>query len=246
MHLKSLENVDWAACKHAYGSAADVPGQLRALLSPSHMVRVKAYDWLQSHIIHQGTRSPAAIPTIPVLLEMLHWPELPDANQVVDLLAYIAIGDDEYHLLKGFDPTLLQEGVPAQCYQAVLERMESLLTLYDRRPDLRAHLAYLLAWFPKVYPLTKGSLPLAGLSGILAVGLLERQLGVTPTTGMLLTHPDLSVRTAAALSCARQPLDPQLERILRQGLADPDLQTILYNEGDWYGWIQMVLDLKDE
>ncbi|MBN9418441.1 MAG: hypothetical protein J0I12_23530 [Candidatus Eremiobacteraeota bacterium] len=246
MYLKSLENVDWAACGHAYGSATEVPDQLRALLNPSHMVRVKAHDWLQSHLVHQGTRYPAAVPTIPVLLEMLHWSELPDANQVVDLLAYIAIGDDHYHLVNGFDPAYLKGDVPNRCYQAVLEQMENLLTLYERRPDLRVHLAYLLAWFPKFYPLIKGRLPLAGLSGILALGLLERPLGLAPSAGMLLKHPDPSVRTAAALSCARQPLEPELEKILHEGLANPDLQSILYNEGDWHGWIELVLEATGE
>ena len=273
--LKSLEGVDWKSLKHAYGPAGDVPGQLLALLSPEVKKREKAHETLLFNVVHQGTRYQAAVPAVAVLVEMLGMPKVRDAGDIVNLLAYIAIGYDEGYLLSGFDPAWLDGPWPDKidpndpfdsgnchadwqrfgmgpevdyrCYWAVLEHMEGILAAFDAQPDWRGYLAYLLAWFPLAYPATARRLPLAGVSGILALGLLERQLGLAPTTAHLLGHSDLSVRTAAAIASAREPLDGAVERVLKEALGRlQDLQMILYNDGDWRGWICMLLSAFSE
>jgi hypothetical protein len=53
--LEGLDQLDWAARRHAYGPATDVPEWLRSLRSPDPEVRQWAYeDW---NIVHQGTRN---------------------------------------------------------------------------------------------------------------------------------------------------------------------------------------------
>jgi len=259
LRLKSLTSVDWNSLKHAYGPAGDVPGQLLSLLSPDPKERQKAHETLRFNIVHQGTRYQAAVPAAAVLIEMLGLPDAPDADHIVDLLAYIAIGYDDDYLLSGFDAACLNGPWPGenyqadwdrfgvgpevdyQCYWVILEHMQGILAAFDARPDLRGYLAYLLAWFPLAYPATLPRLPLGGVSGILALGLLERQLGLSPTTSDLLRHPDLSVRTAAAIAAAREPLDRTVERLLKEGLSRvKELQAILYNDGDWRGWIRLL------
>jgi hypothetical protein len=52
--LEGLEEIDWAALRHAYGPATDVPQWLRPLRSPDPEVRQWAREYW--NIVHQGTR----------------------------------------------------------------------------------------------------------------------------------------------------------------------------------------------
>lgn len=60
-----MDDIDWAALGHAYGSAEDVPGQLRAVCGPDEETRDSAFGDLFNTIFHQGSRfsaSPYAVP----------------------------------------------------------------------------------------------------------------------------------------------------------------------------------------
>ena len=48
--LEGLEAIDWARLGHAYGSAKDVPGLLRALASPQRKRRTRALHALYGNI----------------------------------------------------------------------------------------------------------------------------------------------------------------------------------------------------
>jgi HEAT repeat protein len=90
--LAGLEGIDWAALTHAYGEATDVPGLLRALLSPDSGDRDAAIDALFGNIWHQGTVYPATAAAVPFLFELLADADLPDPDAVALLLASIATG----------------------------------------------------------------------------------------------------------------------------------------------------------
>lgn len=63
--LAGLDEVDWANLNHAYGTADDVPGQLRALCGDDEQAQQEAVAGLFNHLAHQGTRcqaSPHAVP----------------------------------------------------------------------------------------------------------------------------------------------------------------------------------------
>lgn len=54
--LAGLDNLNWAALRHAYGSTEDVPGRLRAVCGPDEEAGENAFRSLFGNILHQGTR----------------------------------------------------------------------------------------------------------------------------------------------------------------------------------------------
>lgn len=57
-----IENTDWAGLHHAYGDAADAPGELLALLSEDPASCGAALAFLDAAVLHQGTLYPATAP----------------------------------------------------------------------------------------------------------------------------------------------------------------------------------------
>jgi hypothetical protein len=66
-----FDAVDWVGLTHAYGSAQDVPAQIKSLVAPDADVRSAALGELFSSIAHQGTVYPASAPAIPFLARAL-------------------------------------------------------------------------------------------------------------------------------------------------------------------------------
>ncbi|WP_117211420.1 hypothetical protein [Allorhizocola rhizosphaerae] len=96
--LDGLDDIDWARLSHAYGSAADVPAQIRALSSREVGVREKALHALYGNIYHQGTRYEASAYAVPFLLELLADPGTPDRAGIVGLLTALTVGYDSWWL----------------------------------------------------------------------------------------------------------------------------------------------------
>lgn len=99
--LDGLDQVDWARLTHAYGSAEDVPDQLRDLVSPEEARRKKALRELYGNIYHQGTVYEATAYAVPFLLEVLTAPECDEQPQILDLLTSIVTSYDELWLPGG-------------------------------------------------------------------------------------------------------------------------------------------------
>ncbi|QEH38440.1 hypothetical protein OJF2_70410 [Aquisphaera giovannonii] len=102
--LDRLDGVGWARLSHAYGRAGDVPGFLRALLSTDAEARRKGLGDLQWTICHQGSRYRASAPAVPFLFDVLEAPGTQDRAPLIDLLASLAVGYQEWHVPLGFDP----------------------------------------------------------------------------------------------------------------------------------------------
>ncbi|MYX39445.1 MULTISPECIES: HEAT repeat domain-containing protein [unclassified Streptomyces] len=102
--LAGLDDVPWAQLQHSYGMADDVPGHLRAMQAGDWEGRYPPDAQLASHIVHQGTRSQAAVYTVPFLVRMALDPRLVNRHRIVGLLVAIAIGLDNNHLPNGYDP----------------------------------------------------------------------------------------------------------------------------------------------
>lgn len=90
--LTGLDGVPWAQLQHCYGMADDVPGHLRAMQAGVREGRYLPSAQLANHIVHQGTRSQAAVHTVPFLVRMALDPRLADRHRFVGLLVAIAIG----------------------------------------------------------------------------------------------------------------------------------------------------------
>ncbi|GAA1077838.1 HEAT repeat domain-containing protein [Kitasatospora arboriphila] len=102
--LTGLDDVPWARLQHSYGTAEDVPGHLRAMQAGVWEGRYPPSAQLANHIVHQGTRSQAAVHTVPFLVRMALDPRLVNRHRFVALLVAIAIGLDNNHLPNGYDP----------------------------------------------------------------------------------------------------------------------------------------------
>jgi hypothetical protein len=92
--LVGLHDIDWASLSHAYGSAADVPGQLEAVATGSAPQREKALWELWGNIHHQGTVYEASAYAVPFLASLAMDETLPSAarTELIALIAAIAAG----------------------------------------------------------------------------------------------------------------------------------------------------------
>ncbi|MET8537653.1 HEAT repeat domain-containing protein [Streptomyces sp. NPDC005065] len=102
--LAGLDDVPWAQLQHSNGMADDVPGHLRAMQSRVWDGRYPPSAQLANHIVHQGTRSQAAVYTVPFLVRMALDARLVNRHRFVGLLVAIAIGLDNNYLPNGYDP----------------------------------------------------------------------------------------------------------------------------------------------
>ena len=90
-----MDEVDWAGLTHAYGTAEDVPGLIRGLLSPDAGERHEVRHELYSCIVHQGSRCPATAAAVPFLVELVADPETPDRGELIGFLEYAATGREQ-------------------------------------------------------------------------------------------------------------------------------------------------------
>ncbi|MEU9023841.1 hypothetical protein [Actinomadura sp. NPDC048394] len=112
--LRGLDRIDWSALRHAYGSAEDVPGLLRAAAGS-----VEAVDDLDSRLYHQGGFvCDAATAALPYLVELAAAPGTADRIGLLDLLGRLV---HEANTVPGADP-----GWP-DAWAAALPRLLALL-----------------------------------------------------------------------------------------------------------------------
>ncbi|MFD6874675.1 MULTISPECIES: hypothetical protein [unclassified Streptomyces] len=102
--LVGLDDIDWAALGHAYGSAEDVPGQLRTVCGPDEEARESAFRSLFGNIFHQGTRYSASPYAVPFLARIAVAGPVGARADALLLLTRLAIDwHDEYDLPFGID-----------------------------------------------------------------------------------------------------------------------------------------------
>ncbi|MGW7424549.1 HEAT repeat domain-containing protein [Streptomyces sp. NPDC054813] len=87
-----IDEVDWAALRHAYGSAEDVPGLLRALASPDAAEREVALDGMYGSVHHQGNVYDSTLACVPFLFALASRAEVRDRGAIVELL--VSIGSE--------------------------------------------------------------------------------------------------------------------------------------------------------
>ncbi|MEU0005865.1 HEAT repeat domain-containing protein [Streptomyces sp. NPDC006314] len=84
-----IDEVDWASLRHAYGSAEDVPGWLRALASADTAERATALDGMYGAVHHQGNVYDSTLACVPFLFALTAREEVPDRGALVELLVSI-------------------------------------------------------------------------------------------------------------------------------------------------------------
>ncbi|CAL9324409.1 HEAT repeat domain-containing protein [Streptomyces sp. SudanB182_2057] len=102
--LAGLDDVDWAALSHAYGSAEDVPGRIRALCGADDQARQEAFQSLFSSIFHQGSRYQASAHAVPFLARIAVAGPPAARENTMWLLTRLAVDwHDEYDLTTGIN-----------------------------------------------------------------------------------------------------------------------------------------------
>ncbi|WP_210586222.1 HEAT repeat domain-containing protein [Streptomyces sp. GESEQ-35] len=96
-----INEVDWAALRHAYGSAEDVPGMLRGLASADPAERDTALDGMYGAVHHQGDVYDSTLACVPFLFALAGREEVPDRGGIVELLVSIGGGDDGADIRSG-------------------------------------------------------------------------------------------------------------------------------------------------
>ncbi|MEO3851879.1 hypothetical protein ABGB09_30335 [Streptomyces sp. B8F3] len=85
------DEVDWAALRHNYGTAEDVPGLLRRCAGPERADADEAAYELENLLFHQGGWiCPAAPAALPFLLRLAASPHVRCRTAVLDLVAMLA------------------------------------------------------------------------------------------------------------------------------------------------------------
>ena len=94
--FEGLDEIDWEELNHAYGSAGDVPDQLRGLASEDEVRCREAMYACWQNIWHQGTVYEATAYTVPFLVALAAAPEVQVRKEILNLLVHIANGSS-YH-----------------------------------------------------------------------------------------------------------------------------------------------------
>ncbi|MEU1516504.1 HEAT repeat domain-containing protein [Streptomyces sp. NPDC005811] len=84
-----IDRVDWAALRHAHGSAEDVPGLLRGLASEEPGTRHGALDGLYDAVHGEGRVYDATLACVPFLLALAADERVPERGGLVELLVSI-------------------------------------------------------------------------------------------------------------------------------------------------------------
>lgn len=168
--LDDLNKIDWKNLQHAYGSAADIPNDLKDLTSIDKNTRKKAINNLQKNVFHQGTRYQATVYTIPFLYELIQSEFTRDKHEIILLLINFAFGYEEEYLPDGFAiesyKTELKQITESEnpdsydyvddlkilinCYEAVKDNI-LIVKKYFKSSDKKTREAslYAISWFPE-------------------------------------------------------------------------------------------------
>lgn len=172
--LEQLENINWENLKHAYGSATDVPNDIRNLASLNNKIREKALHNLYGNIFHQGTRYEATPHAIPFLYELIENKAVESKHKIIYLLINLALGYEEEYLPGGINPEKFRNKLMESeanmtdeqrercekygysvialinCYNSVKEGIPILLKcIKSNEEQLRIAAVYAISWFPE-------------------------------------------------------------------------------------------------
>jgi len=261
--VDDLDRIPWQHLTHAYGSAEDVPGLLRALRkAPPDLQGEESPLWqLFGNIWHQGTVYPATAFAVPFLIDIAADPNTTDRSGVLALLAEIAKGssyrDAHGNLLKEKD---FQEKLGRElewvkaCHEAVAKGFRVFVEITKENTDVRFSAAHVLAQLPEhgqeVASILRGLLKTEGRSHFRAglLFLLGQTKDESEETLSVLTRAindtDVRQRRAAASAIATlklRPLPASVREAIIETYVAEDLEECF--EGlPWDAWGEIKPD----
>lgn len=125
--------------QHAYGPAVEVPDLLGRLRSRDRKARRSAYQGLLNLLVHQGSTYEASAVAAPFLIEIVADPKAPDRFAACQVLAAIAVGDENSWLIERPDVAKARREVERRAHlsRAELEREQADWAAAGRTDDER-------------------------------------------------------------------------------------------------------------
>ncbi|MFF5639515.1 HEAT repeat domain-containing protein [Streptomyces sp. NPDC012825] len=140
--INDLDKTDWASLGHAYGSADDVPGWLRGMVSPDPAIRQKAFSSFYGAVLHQGSVYSSTVASVPFLFAMADDSATPDRGKVVALL--LSIGREAVDAEEIYAVVCGEDGEESTIYPDTARLMREhadAFIAYARDPDPRVRRA---------------------------------------------------------------------------------------------------------
>jgi hypothetical protein len=246
--LDGLDSIPWQQLTHAYGSAEDVPGLLRASLSANEGAGQEDSPlWcLFGNIWHQGTVYEATAYAVPFLIELAENQQTPNRVDILLLLAAIARGNSYLavhgNILKESDFAAKKTSElewAAKAHAAVESGFDAFVAMTEEEPQVRLASAHVLAQLQE-----RGELVSTLLQRLLSVetdslrraGLLlllgqagNRSETMLPILNISLAGADVRQRRAAtfAMACLNpQPLPKLAREAVLEAIASDDLEEL--------------------
>jgi hypothetical protein len=222
--LRGLDDIDWSALHDAYGSAEEIPSQLRALLADDAESRASALETLWGTVWHQGTVYECTPLTVPFLVEVVA-AKLDDATraQVAFLLASIA---SAWSFVLPEQPTVMLR-------PAWLREPGDDVPVRDLAEESRLAVAACGAQLARVLAEVSGAVQ-AGLVAVAAA--IANALPVTARETLRRLEADSDVRLATAARVARHLADDSLS------LTDADLPRLAEIDDDATDFLDGIAD----
>lgn len=226
---EELHHVPWHELTHAYGSAEDVPDQIRALYAADEEAADEALYELFGNIHHQGTVYEASAPAVPFLAHAAT--HVPPARRAESLMLLAVLADHAGADLTS--PHWPGSPVAAVCAQLVRELPGLLPCLRDgERRDVRRAALRVVAAVADLLPAELREAAAAEADTLYArdpaaavradAMVVRAMLGGEPAP---LDSPEAEVRLASALLAAQRsgaPYAPEVVDVLAEAGADPD------------------------
>jgi hypothetical protein len=136
-----MDELEWGAMRHAYGSAVGVPELVRGLIDADAAVREVSLDAMYGAVHHQGDIYDSTVAAVPFLLEALGTPGLPGRDGIARFLTSVVESG------RGADPDGVSEVAKTARtgLRLITEAVPGLLGLAsDPDPAVRAAVASLL------------------------------------------------------------------------------------------------------
>ncbi|WP_394850996.1 hypothetical protein LZC95_08160 [Pendulispora brunnea] len=187
--LESLDKTDWQTLRHAYGSAVDIPGHLRALMSSDANARSEALLALNERLLHGGARFDAAPAAIPHLIEVLAADRVSGKAGILRTLAHLVARPYSVRPDLGSSPSAAHGLIMEHCYRAARPGIPVFLALAHRGVwNVRAAANYLLGTFRDEH--------------MRILAFLFARSALAPAAGRSMERHS-AVRAAMAVACAR-------------------------------------------
>ncbi|MBV6699377.1 HEAT repeat domain-containing protein [Kitasatospora aureofaciens] len=206
--LDGLDDIDWPALGHAYGSAGDVPDDLRAVCGPDGTARGKAFERLSGTIFHQGTRYSASPYAVPFLVRIAAAGPPSARVGALWLLTRLAV---DWH-----DTYDLPLGIDTAAWRAAVVTPEENLRWYDEQIAAETDEKRLHALRRGRDHVAAGHPADAREGALRSYDAVRAEL---PRLRVLLDDPDAAIRTRIAYllgwfpEAAAESLPPLLERL---------------------------------